>query len=54
MPSTTTPRPPGRPTKPKSAKLVLVPTFRLPPELAARFAKLGVRDWLVKQLERKQ
>jgi len=32
--------------------MVLVPTFRLPPDLAQRFEELGGRDWLAKQLRK--
>jgi len=50
MSTETAPRKAGRPPKPD--KMVLVPTFRLPPDLAQRFEELGGRDWLAKQLRK--
>ena len=46
------PRPIGRPRKDPASKMVLVPTFRLPPDLAIRFAQLGGRDWLIDKLRK--
>lgn len=52
MPTDTPPRPTGRPRKDPANKMVLVPTFRLPPDLAERFAELGGRDWLIEKLRK--
>jgi hypothetical protein len=40
----------GRPPKPPGEKMVLMPTYRLPPALAEKYTQLGGRDWLIKQL----